>query len=169
VRLAALRCLARLDGSAHPATFLQALRDDQPSVVREAAGALSTRLSLVDPQQVVSLFVEDHRRHVRRAALSLLERLRKWESIPYLIRAMADPDPTIAAQGQACVARWIANYNRSFVDPTAEQVRRLSQAIAECQAAFSPRELESLRFCEKLATEILRRESERRGSRGARP
>jgi HEAT repeat protein len=168
VRLAALRCLAWLDGDAHTAVFLKALRDDQPSITREAAKALTTRLSLVDQQQIVSLFGEDPRWHVRRAALSLLERLRKWESLPHLVRAMADPDSRIAAQGKAGVARWIANYNGSFVDPTAEQLLRLEQAIEGSQPALSPAELTRLRHCQQLATDILRRESERRAARASR-
>jgi HEAT repeat protein len=156
IRQAALRCLARLDPDTYLPTIVEAMRDDAPSVVREARETLSVRASRVDTEWLWSLFRGDRRRHVRNAALSLIACLGKWERIAYLVRAARDEDPEVASDGQRYLTSWIGGYNQSFTLPMAEQLDRLALALESATGILDPALVQTLNRFHSLGAELLR-------------
>ncbi|MDQ3919855.1 MAG: HEAT repeat domain-containing protein, partial [Acidobacteriota bacterium] len=132
VRRAAIKALARLNGDKHLSVFLTALRDETPTVSREARKALTSRAAAVGGERLWEVFnASSLLPHVRRNALNLLSRLGKWDGIYYLIRAVGDHDVRIAEASQMGVVRWLSQFNRSFTAPTQEQITRFESALRE--------------------------------------
>ncbi|MBV9927310.1 MAG: HEAT repeat domain-containing protein [Acidobacteria bacterium] len=131
VRRAAIKSLAKLNGDGHLALFVDALKDETPTVSREARKALAGRATAVGGGRLWDVFSVSSQPHVRRNALHLLARLGKWDGIHYLIRATGDTDERIAEASRLGVVRWLSRFNRSFSAPTPEQVSRLESALRE--------------------------------------
>jgi HEAT repeat protein len=132
VRRAAIKALARLNGDEHLSVFLTALRDETPSVSREARKALTSRAAAVGGERLWEIFsASSSPPHVRHNALNLLSRLGKWDGIYYLIRAAGDHDIRIAEASRLGVVRWLSQYNRSFTMPTPEQITRIESVLRE--------------------------------------
>jgi hypothetical protein len=135
VRCAALRALADLEPLATTAPFLEALGAPQSSVSREGRRALEPRLGKVSATTIGALIVDQGREaHVRRNALSLANRLSKWERLPLLLDGCADHDAMTSKMALRLVEGWLAAYNRSFLQPTREQLDRAADALARIPA-----------------------------------
>ena len=145
-RWAAIRALARLDREAHLDLFIEALKDQVPYVSRQALNALTEKAAVVSGERIWELFQASAHAHVRRNALSLIEKLGKWNSIYYLLRAVRDSDEAIAGMSRFAIQRWLARFNRSFSSPTHEQLARLLNALDEGSSLFDDRTVEQLRF-----------------------
>src|SRR5262249_19556147 len=131
IRWAAVRALAKLNREAHIDLFLEALNDQVPYVSRQALHALADKASAVNGERVWELFRSSAQLHVRRNVLSLIEKLGKWDSVYYLLRAVRDSDEAIADMSRFAIQRWLARFNRNFSSPTHEQLTRLVNALDE--------------------------------------
>jgi hypothetical protein len=92
------------------------------------------------------LFRSSPHAHVRWNALSLIERLGKWDSIYYLLRAVRDFDEAIAERSRFAIQRWLSRFNRDFSSPTPEQWARLDIALEEDGNLLDDGTVEQLRF-----------------------
>lgn len=146
LRCAAVRALGRLDGESHLEALLQALKDERSSVSRLAKEALRGRLHLIGGDRLWELFEGDCRPHVRRNTLALLSRLRKWDSLPYLIWACSDQPIVIAEQARGYIRDWITRFNCSFATPTAEDIRLAREALEASGAALDSETRKQLQF-----------------------
>jgi HEAT repeat protein len=149
IRRAAIRALAKLNRGAHLDLFMAALTDQVPYVSRQALNALADKASTVKGAQVWELFQSSTHAHMKRNALSLIEKLSKWESIYYLVKAVRDSDEAIAGRSRFGIQRWLAKFNRSFSSPTPEQLARLGSALEEGGNLLDEATLEQLRFVMK--------------------
>ncbi|HEU4770005.1 MAG TPA: HEAT repeat domain-containing protein [Pyrinomonadaceae bacterium] len=149
IRRAAIKALAALNPKAHLDLFMTALADEVPNVSRHALKALSRKTSLLSVAQVWDLFSSSSRVHVKRNALSLIQKFGKWESISYLLRALREPDPDLVTQTQRAIQHWLATFNRSFSQPTSEQVSSLKDALEKCGGLIGDETREQLRFAIK--------------------
>ncbi|HLA09571.1 MAG TPA: HEAT repeat domain-containing protein [Pyrinomonadaceae bacterium] len=149
IRAAAIRALARLHGETHTDVFIDALKDEVPHVSRQALKALTDRASSLSGERIWKLFHLAKHAHVRRNALSLIEKLGKWESIHYLVRAVCDSDEDITAMSRFGIQRWLARFNRSFLSPTPEQLAQLNNALKECGDQLYNETMEQLQFSMK--------------------
>lgn len=129
VRRAAVRAFGRLDGDGQIEVLLAALKDARPRVSHEAREALRPRLGLVDAEVLWQTFRSAAPPHVRRDALALLAALPKWEAVPFLAQATADPDPALRERASEYLRTWLSGYNASFMRPTRRQVARLEEAL----------------------------------------
>ena len=132
IRRAAVRALANLNRETHLDVFIEALKDDVPSVSRQGLEALADQGFLVSAARAWELFKTAPHDHVKVNALSLIESLSKWDSIGYLVRALCDADEAIVEMSRSGIQRWLARFNRSFSSPTAEQIAKLRSALEEC-------------------------------------
>lgn len=146
IRWAAIRTLAKLNRDAHVELFIEALKDQIPYVSRQALNALTDKAAAVDGDRIWELFRSSAQPHVRRNVLSLIEKLGKWDSIFYLLRAVRDSDEAIAGMSRFAIQRWLARFNRSFSSPTHEQLARLLNALDEGSSLFDDSTVEQLLF-----------------------
>lgn len=149
IRVAVLRALAKLNRNAHFELFLEALKDQVPDVSRQALNALIDRASAIDGERIFELFRSAGHAHVRRNALSLIEKLGKWDSIYYLVRAVQDSDETIAGKSTFGIQRWLTRFNSNFSSPTPEQLARLGNALEEAGHLLDNKTVDQLRFSMK--------------------
>lgn len=146
IRGAAIRALAKLNRNAHAGIFIEALRDQVPQVSRQALNALTDNASAINGERIWELFSSGAHAHVRRNVLSLIDRLGKWDSIYYLLRALSDSDEAIAAMSRFRIQRWLSRFNRNFSSPSPEQLSRLGKAIEESSNLLDGTIMEQLRF-----------------------
>lgn len=146
IRRVAVRALGRLDGDARVGDLLRALEDERSSVGRAAREALRGRVHLVAGDRLWGVFVRARRPHVRRHVLPLLAGLGKWESLPYLIAACSADEPEVASRAQGYLGDWIGRFNRSFVKPSPEDVRRAETALEASGPALAPETVKVLQF-----------------------
>jgi HEAT repeat protein len=146
IREATVRALARLDAKAHVELFLTALTDEGPRASRQALKALAGMTSAIAVEKVWLIFASASRDHVRRNALSLLERFPKWDSIYYLLRAIRDRDEAIAGMARIAIQRWLARFNRTFNLPSSDQAARVRTALAESDPLLDERTKNQILF-----------------------
>lgn len=146
IRSAAIKALAKVNRGAHVDLFVNAVKDEVPYVSRQALGALTQKGWWLRAESIWELFSSASHTHVKRNALSLIEKLGKWESVPLILRALTDSDEDIAAMSRAAIARWLGRVNRSFSSPTPEQLRRLRDELANVDNLIDEETREQLLF-----------------------
>lgn len=129
VRRAAVRAVGYLDHDGFGEELLRAMEDERPSVARAARDALATRAHLLQPQRLWSIFEHAKRPHSRRLAVSLIGRLRWWDSAPLLVLATGCGDDTTSTLAISLLERWRRNIGRLITSPTDGQLRLLQEAI----------------------------------------
>lgn len=133
VRAAAARALARLGGTTALPTVLASVADASPSVSRAAAAAVLDGVRTLGIAPLGALY-GDARAHVRQSALSLLVARGKWESIPWILRALADPDERIRRFAHTYLRQWKQRFNRVASQPTPGQQAELRDALDQADA-----------------------------------
>jgi HEAT repeat protein len=146
IRRAAIRALSKLNGRAFIELFIEALTDEVSYVSRQALKALANKASSVSGEQVWEIFQSTAQAHVKRNALSVIERMNKWDSIYYLVRTACQSEKDIADISRFGIQRWLARFNRSFLLPTPEQIAKLSNALDECGILLDEQTENQLRF-----------------------
>ncbi|WP_420128518.1 HEAT repeat domain-containing protein [Longimicrobium sp.] len=149
VRAAAVRALARLGGTAALPTVLAAVADASPSVSRAAAAAVLDGVRTLGIAPLGAL-MRDGRAHVRQSALSLLVARGKWESIPWILRALVDPDERIRRYARTYLRQWNQRFNRVASQPTPEQLAEFGAALEQAADAVDPQMRDWLRFAAGL-------------------
>src|SRR5262249_10126055 len=147
IRKAAIRALGRLSQGEHLTAFLSGLIDEAPSVSREAMGALFGKVSLVSNERLWQIFCSTSHAHVKRNVLSLLERYGKWDSIYFMVKAIADPDVSVAELALLNIQGWLWRYNRTFSSPAPDQLANLGSALQDCGDLLDEKTREHLWFC----------------------
>lgn len=131
IRRAALGALGKLALESHFEIFVDALQSSSPGVSRQARIALDHPSATVGAERLASIFAETPHAHVRRQALSLINRLSKWQKLPLLIEILGGSDMAMRKAASAFLQSWLANYNRKHsLQPTQAEVARLRRAIA---------------------------------------
>ena len=142
-RAAALLALLRLTGGDAVPKLARAVGDPSRTVSRVATVALRPR---ADKAGVAAWFLGPHPAYVRRNALSLLVRRGKWDAIPWILHACADPDPEVRTSGIGYLCRWKTRFNRSFTHPTPDQQERIRAALEGSDPDLEPQDRQWLRF-----------------------
>src|SRR5262249_1120488 len=137
----------RLSKGEHLTVFLSRLIDEAPSVSREATGALMDKVSLIGNERLWQIFRSTSHTHVKRNVLSLLERYGKWDSIYFMVKAIADPDVSVAELALLNIHGWLWRYNRPSSSPAADQLAKLGSALQDCGNLLDEKTREHLWFC----------------------
>lgn len=146
VRAAAVRAVARLGGTAALPTVLASVADASPSVSRAAAAALLDGVRTLGIAPLGALYRDAAQAHVRQSALSLLVARGKWESIPWILRALRDPDERIRRYAHTYLSQWKHRSNRVASQPAPEQLAELGDALEQAADAVDPKMRDWLRF-----------------------
>jgi HEAT repeat protein len=146
VRKQALRALSHLAAEDYLDVFLTKLTDPSPSVSREAGKAVTKKIRLVQRTRLWEIFSEERRGGLRLRILTLLSRLPKWESFPFLLQAATDSDEAVAQAAHGLINNWIAKFNRQSTPPSAVQLAKATQMYAICKAALPSAVQRTLEF-----------------------
>ena len=144
VRRAAIRALGLLDGDGHAEHLLHALHDPSGSVSATARDQLRRRASGLQ-HAVAGAYRAGALPHARRHAFTLLSSLGKWERLPYLLEAAADPDLDLRRIAAERLDVWIATQNRTFSPPTPLQLRAIRLAYDAHHVAVERRVTDEVR------------------------
>jgi hypothetical protein len=115
VRKAALQALAMFKVDDTVDLAFAALSDVSPAVTRVARDVLLDRPASVPAARVWSTFAEAKSLAGKRAALAVLANVGYWESLPHLLRALADDE--VQDLAPRYIGAWLARRNRVFVVP----------------------------------------------------
>ena len=129
MRIAAVHAIDRLGGDKRASLLVSALGDPAPAVSKAARRVLVRRPQGVDFEAVLSIFQEDGRSSVRRNSLQVLTAASKWAWLRYSLVAVSDTDPDIRADGLGQIDLWKLAWNRSFVEPTAQDLAEIQSAV----------------------------------------
>jgi len=146
IRRAAIRSLARLNKGAHLEVLIEGLTDTMSSVSSEALKALADSASLVGNEILWEIFCSTPHSHVKRNALSLLERLGKWDCIYFMVKLASNSDDEIATRARRSIQHWLSRFNSTFYTPAPAQISRLRTVLEECGDHLDERSKEELRF-----------------------
>ena len=96
------------------------------------------RVRLVGGSRLWEVFSKATTTHLKLKALTLISRLDKWESIPFLISAACDPEQIIVEVAHDFLRSWLWFYNIQFSQPTSLQLKSLKYALDVCQGCLAP-------------------------------
>ena len=135
VRKASLAAVAKLAGASgeHLELFVAALQDgSSPGVSREARLALEPCAAEIGRERLASIFFDSPHSHVRRQALSLINRLPKWHRVTLLVEVVGrgSPEEENTIKTINFLHDWFAGYNRSHaIAPSRKDVAELDAAF----------------------------------------
>ncbi len=129
IRIAAVYAIDHLGGDKRASLLVSALRDPAPAVSKAARRVLVRKPQSVDFLAVLSIFQEDGRSSVRRNSFHVLTAASKWAWLRYSLIAASDADPDIRADGLGQIDLWKLAWNRSFVEPTAQDLTEIRSAV----------------------------------------
>lgn len=150
VRRTAIRGVMSLSGDQYTGPVLDRVFDQSTSVSRQAALFLQPHAGSIGATTLWALFEVAPAAHVKRQLLLLLSRLPKWESITYLVRAVAVGDHATAARARQFIRRWQARYNQGQAVPSREQLAQLEAALSKAKTHLDEETLALLWFTVRM-------------------
>jgi len=128
--------IGRLDfeGSLHE--LKNALVDSSPGVSKTAYRVLEKHADMLGADYILGLIDEAHPLHVSRSAIGLMRSLSKWTAILTLLDALAAA-PEFNDSLRIEIKRWLATFNRSWIQPTKTELARFA-TLTEERATFLP-------------------------------
>jgi HEAT repeat protein len=150
LRRAAVYAIGRLDVEGNLSTLTGLLRDEKPSVSREASKALLKKARQIPLRELEDMLASSASFHVRRNALTLLLHTDKWRKIPAVLNACADEDATISGLATRALRDWFITYNRSFAEPTRTDFERIQPVLAKVESKLPRGAAKELRDCLRI-------------------
>jgi len=138
-REAAVRGLATLDFSSTKEMILARVADSSGRVSRMATNSFLARPVGVSVNELLPLLESTDHDHVRSNAFRLLRKASKWDRIQILL-TLALHDAT-SEKATGSITQWLYGFNRSFAQPTQEQVRNVRTAFDKARSSL-PRRLQ---------------------------
>jgi hypothetical protein len=127
---AALDCTCRLSESERTDLLLEFLKHNYPRCSRTAAYWLSkSQNPAVHQACIENLNNGALPFHVRRNSLSISLRQGKWTSLEAILTALGQSQSKLSLHAEAALSRWLRDFNRSFVQPTTGQKKRIREAL----------------------------------------
>lgn len=142
----AMSAIAKLNLLDYKGRMIWRLADWRPGISKVARMLLSRELNLQDAAVVYRIYGDSKISHVRKNCVRLLALLGKWDSLGYILESHASDDEEIRRIGKATLERWILRYNRSFVNPTDNQLTIIKEALKKYGASLQETEREFLEF-----------------------
>ncbi len=147
LRKASVFSMGRLAPRSFEAELLHALGDASPGVSAVALAAIRPIIATLDARKIGAFIARTYPAFVRRNAVCLISRLKKWEQIPLLLSTCRDPVERVSLRAVAGVRKWLDRYNRSYAAPSAEQIDHATRELRQSQEfldAYRVRELEAI-------------------------
>jgi HEAT repeat protein len=136
LRRAAVLAIGHLDGAAFGAEIKAALRDKSRGVSKAARLVLEKHSHLLTRDFLLDALSEERPLHVRRGAVRLISSLNKWDRVITLLDALITA-PEFNDLIRAEMVRWLQMYNRSFVQPSRDQLAELKRLVGAQSSMLS--------------------------------
>ncbi|MCM3213974.1 HEAT repeat domain-containing protein [Niallia taxi] len=147
---AAIRALAMLDGETYKSSFAALLNCKHRGISKAATKAIAT-LNYEDMKEFLYTLYEDTiYDHTKNNTALLLSSLPKWQALIYIIKFYVNTeDENISSLGERKLVRWIAQYNRSFVLPTKQQIETIKALLYNHRHDLEQQQVSAIEFCLK--------------------
>lgn len=145
VRAAAAHALARLDESVAVELLPEMLKDAAPGVTHAVRDSLRRFASRVGAAKIAALLEGVETKHGRRDAFRLAAALSRWDALPLLIEGAADADEEIRTLARSALRRWLDEQNKTFVQPTRQQMQVIEAVLESRRLALQRSEVGALR------------------------
>jgi hypothetical protein len=130
-RRIAIRGIARIVREGAVEDLVRLLRDNSPSVVREAKRQLEEFLGDVSGESLFAIVTEASNEYARRCAMQLIFDKGKWQSLPWLIRIAFQSDEAVASMARRFIDAWFSLplCNKVFTKPSAAEKKVIDEAM----------------------------------------
>jgi hypothetical protein len=128
-RNAAVHAIDRIGRDKRAELLVAAIGDAAPGVSRAASRALVGNPTGVDFGSLLSAFRDEDRPYIRRNYFRVLAVASKWSRLRYSVIAASDQNPEIRSAGLQQIIQWTRGWNRSFVEPTTQDMDAIRAAI----------------------------------------
>lgn len=145
VTCAAIWSLMRLDEQQYSKITVELLADSRSAVVK-LAQQLIVKYDICNYARVLEIFWETPYDFSQRKCLYLLTQAPKWQRIYYLLEALACKKENVRFIVIQYIENWLANFNKSFVEPSDEQKANLRRLLAENEAVLPTNMKKELHF-----------------------
>jgi hypothetical protein len=136
---AAVEALSDLEGVGPGRPFVEALESGHAVVSRAGLRALVAQIGEVSGRWLSDLITDETRPiHVRLNALRLASHLTKWDRLPLIVEGHGAANVAVSARAGLLLDGWHARYNRSFLLPSQEQLRRADAALDRVEGRIQP-------------------------------
>ncbi len=153
IRRAAVFAVGKLDTEGHLTRLVGFLSDEKASIAREAMKALLTKVRLIPLEDLAQLVENGSSFHTRRNALTLVLHTSKWHRLPPLLHTCVDSDAKLASLATRALRDWFSNYNRSFVEPTQMDIKKIQSVLSRVEPKLPHGMAEELRGCLRVYLE----------------
>ncbi|MDF2613801.1 MAG: hypothetical protein K0S71_1587 [Clostridia bacterium] len=143
---ASLYALSKLDFKGYKEQFIFLLKDLRPGVSKAAKRVLYGQINNNDEKTIYDIFKEAIYDHVKVNTCTLLCSLSKWVAIRYILEFCADKDQDISARGRHELESWKLRINRSFTNPSKDQVEEIRKSMNRFGEAIKDSDKEFIEF-----------------------
>lgn len=137
IRRATLLAVGHLDPTGFLPELKIALLDPSRGVSKSARQVLMKYADALGREFMLDLLDEKYPLHVRQSAIWLIRALTKWNCIVTLLETIALA-PEFNDSIREEVKRWLYNYNRSWAEPTMDQLATVKRLAADRVHMLSP-------------------------------
>jgi HEAT repeat protein len=137
IRRAALLGIGHLDPTGFLPELKIALLDPSRGVSKSARQVLMKYADVLGREFLLDLLDEKHPLHVRQSAIWLIRALPKWNCIVMLLETTAMA-PEFNDSIREEVKRWLYTYNRSWAEPTVDQLKTVKRLAVDRAHMLSP-------------------------------
>lgn len=124
-----------------------ALRDNHPSVSREARKQLGEFLHAVSGEKLLAIALDAQAEFCRRNAVALISELGKWKSVPWFLRAASSSSSETAEYAEEEIESWFigSRCNRVFTRPSSSEACDIRMSLDQVESQISVRIVDLLR------------------------
>jgi len=150
VRAAAVYATAHLDESTALEQLPKMLGDPAAPVTRAVRDSLRPLVERLGATKIALLLEDVVTKHGRRDAFHLAMSLGKWDALPLIIECAADTDEDIRTLALMALRRWLDEQNRTFVQPTRQQLQLIEGVLQTRRLALQRSGVDELRSILRL-------------------
>lgn len=147
---AAIRAVTMLDGETYKRSIAELLNYKHRGISKAAMKAIASLNYENLKEPLYTLYKDSIYDHTKYNTALLLSSLPKWEAIIYIIKFSVNAeDDGISRIAKRKLERWIAQYNRSFVLPTKQQIESIKTLLFKYGNALEQQQVCAIEFCLK--------------------
>ncbi|WP_165385563.1 HEAT repeat domain-containing protein [Pseudoalteromonas phenolica] len=147
IRKQALNSLLKLDSQNSESYLFNGLTDSSPSVSKEAARLIVKNRLPLCANKLLQIIEESEYTHTIFACVALSHQINKWERVVFLLSMLINEQALSVLteeQVEAELGIWNGDYNRSFSQPTEQQIAQIEALVGSPRVNRVSRQFDSL-------------------------
>jgi hypothetical protein len=145
VTCAAMTAVMRLDGKKYAAVITEFLKDGRAGIVKTARNLILKSYS-PDYMRILEIFRTTSYVNTKQKCFSILLTASKWQRLIYILEALNSDGGSILEKAEDALARWIGNYNRSYIAATRVQIDTFTKSMEDLGGKLSPKTKQQILF-----------------------